>query len=36
MYLWAASIDGDMTVKGVKVDVNESLYGPILGLDITR
>ena len=24
MYLWAASIDGDMTVRGIKVDVNQS------------
>jgi hypothetical protein len=23
MYLWAASIDGDMTVKGIKVDVED-------------
>ena len=33
MYLWAASIDGDMTVKGRKVDVNESFSDTIQNLD---
>lgn len=33
MYLWAASIDGDMTIKGVKVDVNESFSDIIEDLD---
>ena len=33
MYLWAASIDGDMTVKGVKVDVEESFSDIVSNLD---
>ena len=33
MYLWAASVDGDMTVKGVKVDVNESFSDTIENMD---
>jgi hypothetical protein len=33
MYLWAASIDGDMTVNGVKVDVNESFSDIVKSLD---
>jgi len=33
MYLWAASIDGDMTVKGIKVDVEESFSDIVSNLD---
>ena len=33
MYLWAASIDGNMTVKGIKVDVEESFSDIVSDLD---
>lgn len=33
MYLWAASIDGDMTVKDIKVDVEESFSDIVSNLD---
>ena len=33
MYLWMASIDGDLTVRGIKVDVEESFSDVIENLD---
>ena len=33
MYLWAASIDGDMTVNGIKVDVEQSFSDTLDNLD---
>ncbi len=33
MYLWAASIDGDITIRGIKVDVNESFSDILDNLD---
>jgi hypothetical protein len=33
MYLWAASIDGDLTVRGIEVDVNESFSDILDNLD---